>query len=48
MPTADTAYSRLEERFRRIYALEQATGVLDWDIALPRLLEAWKVESAEG
>ena len=33
MPTADTAYSRLEERFRRIYALEQATGVLDWDRA---------------
>jgi len=24
------------------------TGVLDWDIALPRLLEAWKMESAEG
>ena len=33
MPTADTAYSRLEERFRRINALEQATGVLDWDRA---------------
>ncbi len=24
------------------------TGVLDWEIALPKLLEAWKLESAEG
>lgn len=35
MPTADAAtpYNRLEDRFRRISALEQATGVLDWDRA---------------
>ena len=24
------------------------TGVLDWDIALPRLLDAWKITRAEG
>jgi arylsulfatase len=24
------------------------TGVMDWDVALPRLLEAWKIETAEG
>ncbi|MDP5218812.1 arylsulfatase [Ruegeria sp. 2205SS24-7] len=24
------------------------TDVLDWEIALPRLLEAWKIETAEG
>jgi len=24
------------------------TGVLDWEIALPKLLDAWKLESAEG
>ena len=23
-------------------------GVLDWNVALPRLLEAWKLGSAEG
>jgi len=26
----------------------QKQGVLDWDIALPRLLKAWQLESAEG
>ncbi len=26
----------------------EKTGVLDWDIALPRLLKAWKIGSAEG
>ncbi|MEP1210032.1 MAG: arylsulfatase [Rhizobiaceae bacterium] len=26
----------------------EATGVMDWSIALPRLLEAWKLDSAEG
>ena len=26
----------------------EKTGVLDWEVALPRLLEAWKLESAEG
>ena len=24
------------------------TGVMDWDVALPRLLQAWKIETAEG
>lgn len=26
----------------------EKVGVMDWNIALPRLLEAWKMESAEG
>ncbi|MEM7290370.1 MAG: arylsulfatase [Pseudomonadota bacterium] len=26
----------------------QQQGVMDWNIALPKLLEAWKIESAEG
>ena len=26
----------------------QSNGVLDWNIALPRLLDAWKLESPEG
>lgn len=35
MPNTETqpAYGRLEERFRRISALEEASGVLDWDRA---------------
>ena len=24
------------------------TGVLDWNVALPRLMQAWKLESAQG
>ncbi len=26
----------------------EATGVMDWNVALPLLLDAWKIESAEG
>ncbi len=25
-----------------------ANGVMDWNVALPRLLDAWKIGSAEG
>ena len=25
-----------------------ASGVMDWNVALPRLLKAWELESAEG
>ena len=24
------------------------TGILDWEVALPKLLDAWKLSSAEG
>jgi hypothetical protein len=24
------------------------TGVLNWDVALPKLLDAWKLESTDG
>ena len=24
------------------------TGVLNWDVALPKLLEAWKLDSVDG
>jgi carboxypeptidase Taq len=33
MPEASTAYTALEPRFRRIGALDQAAGVLHWDMA---------------
>lgn len=26
----------------------EATGVMDWNVALPRLLKAWQIETAEG
>ncbi len=26
----------------------EKAGVLDWDIALPKLLKAWNLESTEG
>ncbi|MEM7224440.1 MAG: arylsulfatase [Pseudomonadota bacterium] len=39
----------LEAELRQRYEdWAQKTGVLDWEIALPRLLEAWKLGSAEG
>ena len=25
-----------------------ATGVMDWDLALPKLLKAWNMDSVEG
>ena len=27
---------------------EKKTGVLDWNVALPRLLAAWDMDNAEG
>ncbi len=32
MPDATSAYASLESRFRRIYALREAAGVLHWDM----------------
>ena len=33
---------------RQYRAWAEAAGVLDWDVALPKLLAAWKMESPEG
>ena len=33
---------------KRYHDWAEKTGVLDWDVALPRLLAAWSMESAEG
>ena len=33
---------------RQYRAWADVTGVLDWEIALPKLLEAWKMDSPEG
>ena len=39
----------VEDRLIRQYeGWATANGVMDWNIALPRLLQAWKLESAEG
>ena len=39
----------LETDLKRQYGdWAQKTGVLDWSVALPKLLNAWKLESAEG
>jgi len=36
------------ELLKRYQDWADKAGVLNWDIALPRLLNAWKMESAEG
>ena len=37
-----------QDMVKRYQSWAEATGVLDWSIALPRLLEAWQIETAEG
>ncbi|MGR3615054.1 MAG: sulfatase-like hydrolase/transferase, partial [Paracoccaceae bacterium] len=39
---------RAEDMIRQYQYWAEKTGVLDWNVALPRLLEAWKMENAEG
>lgn len=41
--------AKLEAKLIKQYeSWAQKTGVLDWNVALPKLLEAWKIETAEG
>ena len=42
-------HAPLERELKKRYQdWADKTGVLDWDQALPRLLEAWGLQSAEG
>lgn len=36
------------ERLNQYNDWASKTGVLDWDVALPKLLEAWKLKSVDG
>ncbi len=36
------------ELLKRFEDWGEKQGVLDWEIALPRLLKAWQLDSAEG
>ena len=39
---------RVAELIREYESWADAAGVLDWDVALPRLLDAWKMEDIHG